>query len=912
MSWANKTPMTVAGLVAHTKKELDADSTDKQAKLLAASVGELPKESQNGATLDLSRQNISALPVEVIELIKDRVERLALSHNPSVALPSQIVECERIRYLNIRWNDLERFPDVVLRMTKLEILDISKNRIEAIPDGIKSMTSLKFLAVARNNIRRLPLALGEMPSLQKLKFDENPIEFPPPDAIKLPKKSGASSLEAEREKETCKAVKAYLKDVAMKQRVRTTEEETSESNVETPRPPKRTATIGRFPIRPSISGIANGADLKSSSPSDHPPPIPQRSHARVASTASSTSMTPPTPKRPGVAPLRANGNDMMRSRSETAASASLRSRRQGYVPKRDRKVTGELNPLAEAPSETPDRSSQASTIKPTHSRATSTLSTTSSVLHMSGGETSSGPGSPTDMMASQSGLTVRPRRTKTSTIKDDGSGYFARSVQRLAITFHQLQRPIDDVLATLESSTSPDPALRRCVAEANATAFRVDDTIRSASSNLTRMTKGNLLRMSHQAIKAYAAVAATMKRNVRNTVRQAEAIYLRFLMLQIYSTILELRNICTVLGFTIRDRPNPRDPRTSRAWSSRTVTPTQPKGPSERRSRRPTVLQTSSSATIRPMAPPPMPVHSNGSSRTNTMSSMSAATPRSGESFSALHSSRPNVSRANTMRSMMDVSEPDDQFEQIFLKLRMACEQAGQALQSCRIEFHNRRNEALSVSQPRPASQWKAALEKCDIVSNNTKYLKNRLEMVKVNDPTIRFQRDFWQLCDAFVHSWIDLATEIKDLGSQRGVDVTSVKLIMRHVQKLVKDVSKTISHSPLYHHALGTKMPESAHSSLAPPFPAGLQRSFSEHPSSSGAMGAQNPYITSGPATPLSAALGPAAHTVASTPSATSGNHRDYFQDPTMQQSWRSSSHGRTDTVMQAPPRQGRRQMGT
>ncbi len=87
------------------------------------------------------------------------------------------------------------------------------------------MSSLKFLAVARNNIRTLPLALGEMPSLQKLKFDENPIEFPPPDALKLPKKTGASSLEAEREKETCKLVKAFLKDVAVKQRVRTTEEE---------------------------------------------------------------------------------------------------------------------------------------------------------------------------------------------------------------------------------------------------------------------------------------------------------------------------------------------------------------------------------------------------------------------------------------------------------------------------------------------------------------------------------------------------------------------------------------------------------------------------------------------------------------------------------------------------------------
>jgi hypothetical protein len=68
-------PMSVAELIAFAKKELDADNDDRRAKLQAASVGELPKESQTGATLDLSRKGISALPVEVIELIKDRVER---------------------------------------------------------------------------------------------------------------------------------------------------------------------------------------------------------------------------------------------------------------------------------------------------------------------------------------------------------------------------------------------------------------------------------------------------------------------------------------------------------------------------------------------------------------------------------------------------------------------------------------------------------------------------------------------------------------------------------------------------------------------------------------------------------------------------------------------------------------------
>ena len=66
--------MTVVELVAFTKKELDADA-ERQSKLQAAGAVELPKESQSGSTLDLSHKNIHALPVEVIVLIKDKVER---------------------------------------------------------------------------------------------------------------------------------------------------------------------------------------------------------------------------------------------------------------------------------------------------------------------------------------------------------------------------------------------------------------------------------------------------------------------------------------------------------------------------------------------------------------------------------------------------------------------------------------------------------------------------------------------------------------------------------------------------------------------------------------------------------------------------------------------------------------------
>lgn len=87
------------------------------------------------------------------------------------------------------------------------------------------MTSLKFLAVARNKITRLPLALGEMSSLSKLKFDENPIEFPPLDALKPSGDRVASTIESEKEVDVCQLVKRFLKATALREKLKTTSEE---------------------------------------------------------------------------------------------------------------------------------------------------------------------------------------------------------------------------------------------------------------------------------------------------------------------------------------------------------------------------------------------------------------------------------------------------------------------------------------------------------------------------------------------------------------------------------------------------------------------------------------------------------------------------------------------------------------
>lgn len=89
---------------------------------------------QSGVTIDLSRKNIQKLPEEVIDIVKDQLERytpilthgwptqqrltpflsrLALSHNQLATLPFRFSECTSLRYLNIRGNQIKEFPMTV-------------------------------------------------------------------------------------------------------------------------------------------------------------------------------------------------------------------------------------------------------------------------------------------------------------------------------------------------------------------------------------------------------------------------------------------------------------------------------------------------------------------------------------------------------------------------------------------------------------------------------------------------------------------------------------------------------------------------------------------------------------------------------------------------------------------------------
>lgn len=688
----------------------------------------------------------------------------------------------------------------------------------------------------------------------------------------------------------------------------------SENNVETPRPPKRGMGMGgRFPVRPSISGIENISDLKSESPSDNAPPIPKRSHARMSSGTLGMQV-----QRPGIAPLHQANGEASRSRSETVSSLSnIRTRRNGFVPSKrtvsSNNTSTDLGSVNEVVGQGSTRSSQA-TLKAAHSRNPSVASTYNGYLAPNGNsDLSSGAASPTDGTPNR----YQPDRN-LGQFPQNSSGKLMKSrpimaSRRLWFTLLELQRPLNRIAAGLKDGTPKRTMLERQLFNANTHVEELERLLTRLDSGLEdtpsreSAAATNIATACNNGLNAYGAVVKELKGFVQKIIYVLDPVLIRCLMFQINASIVEARNVCKSMGFSIIPPAEKQDTRASRAWSSRTVTPTQPKPLTNRRLRGPTILRSiSSNSTMRAM-PPPVPLKTS-SSRTNTMTSIASTIPRSADSFASGQSSAA-TSRSNTMRNMSaEDMEEVEQFERIFLKLRTACDIANHALPHCHTEFTVHKDNAETAGKARAAHYWSLALNKCNAVIRANQALSSRLKQVKLREPGVRNQREFWQLCDAFVQTWAELATEVKDIGQQR-IDITTIKAVMKPVQRAIKDVSKSISDSPLYHAALRPHQNAFALSSpqsLAPPFPAGLNTSLAQSSSPYTTL-TPSSSTTSVPATPLAAALGPAAQaTLSYTSSQPSAGSSEYLPHSAASAQPMGlgvrNMHERLDTMMQHP----------
>ena len=129
-------------VVTLARQAMKAALEENQTKAVEASG--VSNELRPGVTIDLSHKQIQTFPEDVVDIIKNELERfvfsnlgllrvlnktqltppsrrLALSHNQISILPSAFSECTSLRYLNVRNNAIREFPQCVRDLMKAEM-----------------------------------------------------------------------------------------------------------------------------------------------------------------------------------------------------------------------------------------------------------------------------------------------------------------------------------------------------------------------------------------------------------------------------------------------------------------------------------------------------------------------------------------------------------------------------------------------------------------------------------------------------------------------------------------------------------------------------------------------------------------------------------------------------------------------
>ena len=349
----------------------------------------------------------------------------------------------------------------------------------------------------------------------------------------------------------------------------------------------------------------------------------------------------------------------------------------------------------------------------------------------------------------------------------------------------------------------------------------------------------NVQRACITLVNAYTHVCSLLMSNVDLFLDNGDPRYIRTLLTQLYNSIMELRVTCSQvpennLRDTIAqaDAGNTLRPQHSRESS---YAPNFDRPILTGRSRNGTFVYNNGNlrvATDVPMA------YINGTGRTATIS---AATPRSGESFVS-------ISTSSGRALAGDFTEEDRVFEKIFLSLQKSSDILMRVLPNMNAQFTSAMRSAIAYRASDHVIQcWKALIAKCNVSIQQTEWLKSKLSSIKLKEPGIRTQPAFWGLCNTFVDSWYNFVRKSMQVQSEIQLPLDT-KQRLRPVQGSMKETWELILSSPWSYFA----------------------RMYSSD------AGLSSPYSTQSntplPMTPQSAALGPAVQaTVPSTPQSAS-----------------------------------------
>ncbi|KAL7623920.1 RAM signaling network component [Parahypoxylon ruwenzoriense] len=808
-------PLSAVQVIALAREAMDSALQENETQ--AAEASGVSTELKPGVTIDLSRKNIQALPDEVVDIIKNELERN---------------------------NQIKEFPLSLCDLKSLEILDMGRNKIRVLPPEIAKLASLKVLAVQKNRIEELPLCLADMVSLQMLRLDGNNITFPPKEVLQIQASSPPNEgflKESEMTEVTVTAhIKKYLKQKSQSMNGGGREGENGgdefSEGIETPRGPIRRVVSGRFPIR------VNGSDVSDPrSPAIlRPPPIPSRAHSRGLSQQNTAV------RRPGVMPLTiGNPNERVRSNSETLLQATgavrptERNRRMGMV---SRKPT-ELGTLDEGQAN--NRFSHYRGLSHGSSMTGNPNPNATSVIS---------PNSPPEPLLHRPNyvrrLSVLPEQRRESRVFDP----IIESAKGILYSIFQIHPMIQLFTRLTNDGTTKRSSLEIVFYNTNDHVEQLEQEIQKhefatdGGPHAPRENE-NVQRAVLTLINAYSHICSLLMDNMDTIVDNGDPRYIRTMIMLLYHSIMELRVTANeISGSSAGHVPSHRYQRpalgdTIRAHSRESsMTPTIERPGLGGRPRPGAFIHNPSNLRVATdMAAVP---YINGTGRTAQVTS---ATPRSGESF---------ASSTADIRYAADFTADERVFEKIFLSLQKSSDLVMRILPNINQQFLLGKRSAEHQRAPDQIIRcWKGLIAKCSIAINDTERLKDRLSLIKLKEPGIRTDPLFWCLCKSFIDSWAEFGSRLKSSMDQISFPLdTRTKL--RPIQISVKETNQLIMNSPwqyLLRHA-------------------GNISDVSHHYSSSHYSSNSSVSQMQLPMTPQSAALGPAVQaTVPSTPQSAS-----------------------------------------
>lgn len=532
----------------------------------------------------------------------------------------------------------------------------------------------------------------------------------------------------------------------------------------------------------------------------------------------------------------------------------------------------------------------------------------------SGGSTSSSPSSPRERRRLRDGFVRRMSSLPEHKLELRAKEPILEGAKGILYSLFQIHPHISMLINVIKGDESKRNNLEIVSYNASTHVDQLNEALENAENadpediDFVRQSNEAVKRECETCIIAYTHVGTQLQNNADKIVTHGDPRYVRSLMLMIYGSLIELKNACQSLGLDAKvQRPTStakedrRVPQTNEQqpvadqFTAPAATPTKERPQNMRRLR--------SETTIQHIVPPgklpppsnpqgtgdfpgPYPIsalnpggRSRSGSRSNTAFSSSthsstANTPRSGETFGAI--SAPATTRINPMTGLDEIEE-ERIFEKIFVQLTNAYTTSLQALPLvCRQFARCLELAEENRSSPELRTLWNNLVYRCRISIDASEALRLRLSNMKLKEPGggMRNQREFWQLCKSFMQSFVILVNEMREAKSLQLLS-PDIVAILRPVQKASREAGRLIEASPWSYLAdMNHTNPQTNGG-----YPPLLNTHNPQHQTSASTStmmtngstainSGSSPQFVSLPATPLSAALGPAAQaTVPSTP---------------------------------------------